>query len=206
MSLHIRIALLCAKLFILLEEKQKMIALKTKRLEIKNFVIDNWRDLQEIFIDFESSEYAIYDYQLPTTNNEVKEIADRFANNKFFSVCELNNNKVIGYVCFNGENDKELDLGYSFNSLYHGKGFATEACIAVINYAFDTLQVERLTAGTAKLNYPSCRVLDRLGFSLTSESIISYRKNTEGNPIEFVGSLYLLEKDEWMKKEYYHIK
>lgn len=51
-----------------------MIDIKTKRLEIKNFVIDNWMDLQEIFVDFESSEYAIYDYKLPTTDNEVKGI------------------------------------------------------------------------------------------------------------------------------------
>lgn len=183
-----------------------MIDIKTKRLEIKNFVIDNWMDLQEIFVDFESSEYAIYDYQLPTTDNEVKGITDRFAKNKFFAVYELNNNKVIGYVCFNGENDKELDLGYCFNSLYQGKGYATEACIAVINYAFNTLQVERLTAGTANLNYPSCGVLNRLGFSKTSECIHSCRKTTEGNPIEFVGSLFLLEKDEWMKKNYSSIK
>jgi [ribosomal protein S5]-alanine N-acetyltransferase len=190
-----------------LGEKQNMIDIKTKRLEIRKFAIDNWRDLQEIFIDFESSEYAIYDHQLPTTDNKVKEIADRFAKgNKFLAVCELNNNKVIGYVCFNGENDKELDLGYCFNSLYQGKGFATEACISVINYAFNTLQVERLTAGTANLNYPSCRVLNRLGFSIKSESIHSCRKTTEGNPIEFVGSLFLLEKDEWMKKDYSHIK
>lgn len=32
-----------------------MIDIKTRRLEMKNFVIDNWRDLQNIFIDFESS-------------------------------------------------------------------------------------------------------------------------------------------------------
>lgn len=118
----------------------------------------------------------------------------------------MNNNKVLGYVCFNGENNKVLDLGYCFNSLYQGKGYATEACIAVINYAFNTLQVERLTDSTANLNYPSCRLLHRLGFSKTSECINSYRKTAEGNPIEFVCSLFLLEKDEWMKKDYSHIK
>lgn len=183
-----------------------MIDIKTERLEIKNFVIDNWRDLQEIFIDYEASGYANYDYQIPTTDNEVKRITDRYVKNKFYAVSELNNNRVLGYVCFNGENYKELDLGYCFNSLYHGKGYATEACIAVINYAFNTLQVERLTASTAKLNYPSCRVLNRLGFSKTGECINSYRKATDGNPIEFVSSLFLLEKDEWMKKDYSHIK
>ena len=183
-----------------------MIDTKTKRLQIKNFVMDNWRDLQEIFVDYESSEYAIYDYQITTTDNEVKGKTDRYAKNNFFAVCELNNNKVIGYVCFNGENYKELDLGYCFNSLYQGKGYATEACIAIINYAFNTLQVERLTGSTANLNYPSCRMLNRLGFSKTSERINSYRKTTEGSPIEFVDSLFLLEKDEWMKKDYSHIK
>jgi ribosomal-protein-alanine N-acetyltransferase len=182
-----------------------MINLKTKRLEIKNFVIDNWRDLQEIFVDFDSSEYAIYDYKMPTTDNEVKEKADRYMKNNFYAVSELNNSKVIGYVCFNGENYKELDIGYCFNSLYQGKGYATEACIAIINYAFTTLQVDRLTASTANLNYPSCRVLNRLGFSRTSECISSFRKTTEGVPIEFVGSLFVLEKEEWIKKDYSHI-
>ena len=99
-----------------------------------------------------------------------------------------------------------MDLGYCFNSLYQGNGYATEACIAIINYAFNTLQVERLTGSTANLNYPSCKMLNRLGFSKTSERINSYIKTTEGNPIEFVDSLFLLEKDEWMKKDYSHIK
>ena len=179
-----------------------MIDLKTERLEIKNFVIDNWIDLQEIFVDFMSSEYAIYDFQMPTSDIGVKERTDWYIKNKFFAVYELNNNKVIGYVCFNGENYKELDLGYCFNSLYQGKGYATEACIAIINYAFNILQVERVTGSTANLNYPSCRVLNRLGFSKTGECINSFRKTIEGNPIEFTGSSFLLEKDEWMKKDY----
>ncbi|WP_298836463.1 hypothetical protein [Clostridium sp.] len=74
------------------------------------------------------------------------------------------------------------------------------------NYSFNTLQVERLTGCTANLNYPSYKVLNRLVFYKTSECINSFRKPTEVTPIEFIGSIFLLEKDEWMKKDYSHIK
>lgn len=184
-----------------------MIDIKTSRIVIRNFVINDWRDLQKIFINFGSSEYAIYDHHFPNSDNEVKSITERFANgNNFFAVCELTDNKVMGYVCLNGENDKELDIGYCFNDTYQGKGYATEACIAVTNYAFNTLHLERLTAGTAILNFPSCRLLDRLGFCKTSESNHSLTKTPEGNPIEFVGASFLLEENEWMKMDYSHIK
>jgi [ribosomal protein S5]-alanine N-acetyltransferase len=184
-----------------------MIYIKTSRLVIRNFKVDDWKDFQEILIYKESSEYAIYDYQFPTSDNEVKGMADKFAKgNKFLAICELTDNKVIGYICLNGKNDKELELGYTFNSTYQGKGYATEACIAVINYAFNNLHVEKLTIGTANLNYPSCRLINRLGFRKISECICSFRKTPEGNPIEFVDSLFLLEKDEWMKKDYSGIK
>lgn len=180
-----------------------MIAIKTDRLELRNFSIDDFRDLQEIIISKETSEYAIYDHEFPTSENEVKLITERFAKgDRFLAVCELTSNKVIGYVCLNGDNEEELDLGYCFNSVFKGEGYATEACIAVINYAFNNLHIERLSSGTANLNYPSCKLLIKLGFSKTSEYICSFRKTPEGNPIEFVGSTYLLEKDQWMKKEY----
>lgn len=184
-----------------------MINMKTSRLIIRNFIPDDWKDLQEIVIDKESSEYAIYDHQFPTSENEVKGITEWFANgDNFLAVYELSANKVIGYVALNGENDNEKDLGYCFHSAYQGKGYATEACTALINYAFDNLNVEMLTSGTANLNYSSCRLLSRLGFNKKGEGVASFRKTPGGNPIEFLGSSFLLEKDEWMKKDYSHAK
>lgn len=177
-----------------------MVKIKTRRLEIRNFVIDDWKDLQEIVIDKEASEFAIYDHQFPTSANEVKGITEWFAKgNNFLAVCELEQNKVIGYISLNGKNDSERDLGYCFSSVYQGKGYATESCVAIINYAFDTLCIERITSGTANLNYPSCRLLNKLGFVKTGEGVGSFRKTSEGNPIEFAGSSFLLEKDKWMK-------
>lgn len=176
--------------------------INTERLKIRNFAADDFRDVQEIIISKESSEYAVYDHQFPTSHDEVNKLTDRFVKNSgFLAVCLLSDNKVIGYVCLHGEG-KELDLGYCFNSAYEGSGYATEACIAVINYMFNTLHVEKLISSTALLNYPSCRLLERLGFSKTGECTCSFRKDPEGNPIEFVGGDFLLEKSTWMKMDY----
>ncbi len=179
-----------------------MVLIKTGRLEIRNFIIDDWKDLQEIVIDKESSEYAIYDYQFPTLDKEVKGIVEWFSKgDNFLAVCELAHNKVIGYISLNGENDKEKDLGYCFSSVYQGIGYATESCTAILNYAFSNMCVERITSGTANLNYPSCKLLNKLGFIKMGEGTASFRKTSEGNPIEFSGSSFLLKKEDWMKND-----
>lgn len=184
-----------------------MTEIKTNRLLIRNFTSGDWKDLQEVVIDKEASEYAIYDYQFPTSENEVKGITEWFARGtNFLAVYELSDNKVIGYVSLNGGNNERADLGYCFHSAYHKKGYATEACVAIINYAFITLNKEKITSGTANLNHPSCRLLTRLGFNKTGEGIASFRKPPEGKPIEFLGSAFLLEKNEWLKSNYYQSK
>ncbi len=54
-----------------------MIKLETERLIIRNFKSDDWKDIAEIVMDYEQSEYAIYDHG-PWPNNleEYKGIAE----------------------------------------------------------------------------------------------------------------------------------
>lgn len=173
--------------------------LYTERLTIRNFTPDDAKDLQDIIISKEASKYAMYDHEFPTSLDEVKKINLWFSmGDKFLAVYEPNDHKVIGFICLNGESEKILDLGFCFNSKHEGKGYATEASTAVINYAFNTLQVERLESGTANLNDPARRLLQRLNFSKQNEEILSFRTTPEGKPIEFIGSNYLLEKDNWL--------
>jgi RimJ/RimL family protein N-acetyltransferase len=172
--------------------------IRTERLELRNFVPEDYRDLKEIIIDKEASDYAVYDHEFPTGEEAVRRVTERFANgDKFMAVWLPEAAKVIGFVCLNGE-DRKLDLGYCFHSKFGGKGYATEACRAVLRHAFHTLNVDSLESGTALLNEPSCRMLDRLGFEKTGEERLAFRKTAEGIPIEFVGGTYLLEKERWM--------
>ena len=170
---------------------------------IKNFTPDNWQELQKLIADKEASEYALYDHPYPTGEQEVKEITNWFSQgDSFLAVCEKTKKKVIGYIAINGEKQSEYNLGYCFHSLYQNKGYATEACIAVISYVFNNLKAIKFVTGTAILNEPSCRLLTKLGFRKTGERVTSLRKDKEGNPIKFTGASFELTREDWLKTPY----
>lgn len=60
----------------------------------------------------------------------------------------------------------EVGLFWALSPGAQGKGFATEAAAALINYAFGSLQVERLVATTERENAASIAVMRRLGMTL----------------------------------------
>ena len=179
-----------------------MTNIQTERLVIRNFVNKDWEQLKEIIIDKEASKYAVYDYQFPTTDNELREITKDFASsNNYLAVCESMSGKIIGFISLNGENERKLDLGFCIYSPYQRRGYAFEACKAVINYAFSVLNVDILTSGTANENYPACKLLHKLGLRICAEGTASFRKTPDGLPIEFLGSLFVLEKKNWLQME-----
>ncbi|HET8617142.1 MAG TPA: GNAT family N-acetyltransferase [Actinomycetales bacterium] len=57
-------------------------------------------------------------------------------------------------------------LGYCFCSTWWGRGYATEAAGALLDWAFDTLDLNRVQAETDTRNTASARVLEKLGFLL----------------------------------------
>jgi RimJ/RimL family protein N-acetyltransferase len=56
------------------------------------------------------------------------------------------------------------DLGFVFHADYHGKGFATEACEAVIHHFNKTRGFERFAGFTHPENMNSQKLFTRLGF------------------------------------------
>jgi len=56
------------------------------------------------------------------------------------------------------------DLGYRFTPEYWGKGYATETSIAVLNYAFNELKLEKVFAYADIENDVSNHVLRKVGF------------------------------------------
>lgn len=55
-------------------------------------------------------------------------------------------------------------LGYCLDDAAWGHGYATEAAGAVLQWAFDTLDLNRVQAETDTRNLASARVLEKLGF------------------------------------------
>ena len=63
--------------------------------------------------------------------------------------------------------DGVFELGYWLGKPYWGAGYATEASIAVLRFAFGELCVEKIAAGHMVDNPASGRVLAKLGFVQT---------------------------------------
>ncbi|WP_067436676.1 GNAT family N-acetyltransferase [Nocardioides jensenii] len=59
---------------------------------------------------------------------------------------------------------RTASLGYCLDAPGWGHGYATEAARAVLSWAFDTLDLNRVQAETDTRNVASARVLEKLGF------------------------------------------
>ncbi|TWP34304.1 GNAT family N-acetyltransferase [Leekyejoonella antrihumi] len=55
-------------------------------------------------------------------------------------------------------------MGYCFTEAVWGRGYATEAARAVLRWAYDTLDLNRVQAEADTRNIASARVLEKLGF------------------------------------------
>lgn len=62
----------------------------------------------------------------------------------------------------------ELEIGYALASSKRGQGYALEAARALVEYAFDELQVRRVFATTNRSNSASMHLMRRLGMRLAS--------------------------------------
>lgn len=175
--------------------------LQTPRLTLRSFEPDDWRHLQVLAMQQHASEYAVYDHEWPTSEEKLRGIATSFsADDSLLAVCLRETGTFIGLVSLNraeGEQDVAYDLGYRFDEGYHGQGYATEACLAVMAYAFEDLGAARLTSGTAAANEASCRLLARLGFTKTGEQVGSFWKTPDGRPIEFLGYSFEATRGRW---------
>ncbi|MFI5624041.1 GNAT family N-acetyltransferase [Nocardioides sp. NPDC051685] len=74
----------------------------------------------------------------------------------------------LGWCTLNSWNPefRSASLGYCLGRPAWGQGFATEAAGALLGWAFDALDLNRVQAEADTRNAPSARVLEKLGFRL----------------------------------------
>jgi RimJ/RimL family protein N-acetyltransferase len=89
--------------------------------------------------------------------------------------------------------DSAPELGYWLGVPHWGKGYATEALHAVIDYAFTDLGYEALQAGARVTNPASRRVLEKCGFQWTGVGLYRIRAIKSSAPID----RFRLERGIW---------
>ena len=98
----------------------------------------------------------------------IKEIKEATEKNKsiLWGITLKNNTKIIGTICLwnFSENYKTAEVGYDLDPLFQGKGIMSEAIKSIINFGFDTLNLEKIEAFTHTENENSKKLLKNNGF------------------------------------------
>jgi ribosomal-protein-serine acetyltransferase len=90
---------------------------------------------------------------------------------------------------------RKTDIGYWLGERFQGKGLVTSACWTLIDYAFGTLDLNRIEIGARADNARSRAVAERLGF--TQEG--TFRQARRHGDQYLDGVLYSLLKEEWKR-------
>lgn len=150
-------------------------ACETERLSIRNFSIDDWKQIQALAVNKETSDGAKYDLTWPTSDEEILKMAEFLSGADFFrAVCLKEDEKIIGLIAFNSiDENRTLDFGHVFHTDYMlEQNVMTEALRRMVQYAFDELEIDRIITHNAAGWTGQTEPLYRLGMRKTGESII----------------------------------
>ncbi|HSL86127.1 MAG TPA: GNAT family N-acetyltransferase [Bacteroidales bacterium] len=144
-----------------------MIIAETERLILRTLELEDIDSLMDIWGDEEVMKYS---GGAGTREREMSALQFylKLQEEKGYSpymVILKENQEVIGVCGFNPPDEEYPELMYHFSIKNWGKGFATEASIACIDYARKNLNAKKLAAFTDPLNKGSDNVLLKSGFS-----------------------------------------
>ena len=139
----------------------------TQRLLLRNFRSDDWLALQAMIIEYQSTQAASFEDPWPTDDENIRNITNWFVSgDDYLAVIFKETTALIGFISC-GQRDivgeKVNNLGYVFHPHYYEHGYATESCLAVMDYLFMQKNIDRIYTGTHPDNLASVKLLERLG-------------------------------------------
>ena len=149
--------------------------LATERLILRQLVIN---DEQEIFTLRSDSEINKYlDRQLSNTvedaRNFINKVNENINNNDslYWAITLSDKNILVGTICLFGFSDDnyKCEIGYELLTNFQGQGIMKEATEKVIDYAFNTIKVQKIEAFIHRDNQSSIKLLEKFSFRNSNE-------------------------------------
>ncbi|WP_108669264.1 GNAT family N-acetyltransferase [Peribacillus acanthi] len=151
----------------------KNLLIKTNRLTIRPYQITDVDDIYEVV-----KEPSFYDF-IPESPPSIKQVEgivkwsiDCNEKNTLENILKLNlgivhkdENCLIGY-CGLGPFDldtSKIELYYGIRKDFRGRGLATEAALSLIDFGFDTLNLNEIVTTVFPQNISSVKVLEKIG-------------------------------------------
>lgn len=91
--------------------------------------------------------------------------------------------------------NRRAAIGYWLDKNHQKQGIVTNSVNAIINYCFETLNLNRLEIVAATINKPSFKIAEKLGF--TREGVARQFEFVNGQYLDYIH--YSLLKSEWIK-------
>ncbi|MEZ5428701.1 MAG: GNAT family N-acetyltransferase [Pyrinomonadaceae bacterium] len=155
-------------------------SLETPRLVLRTYLDEDLDDFHAIRSDPVIRRYYPPHFSPPEKSPEIlHRHLVRWRENGFgeFGAFEKASGKLIGYCGLqNLDGGDEIEIYYGYAQTAWGKGFATEAAAAVLEFGFREAGLEEIVAVTHPENIASQNVLQKIGLRFEKE-IICYRMN-----------------------------
>ncbi|MEN2468173.1 GNAT family protein [Ornithinibacillus sp. JPR2-1] len=144
--------------------------LRTERLLLKKMEVSHSSSLFKIWSDPDVTKFMnINSFTDESQAIEMIEMLDMLSQeNKAirYSIFLLESNQIIGSCGYNSLDFENLkaEIGYEISKEYWGNGFASEAVLTLVNYAFHNLNFNRVEAKIEPDNKNSIKLVERLNF------------------------------------------
>ncbi len=181
----------------------KILRIETERLIIRKITPDDWKDLLEIALSNERSEFAGCDHPWPTDEAGIKAAAAYFSKeHQFWAVEAKDNHQVVCFINFNSmDRDQSLDIGHIINDAYSGLEYDYEALKALFNYGFLQLGAAQIQASWALHDENKLAPLLKLRMKITETGMADkFRQDADGKVSQFESCTLTVTKAEWLSK------
>lgn len=143
--------------------------LATQRLVLRPARIEDAKNLYELNLDPEVVRYTgdvPYASVLDSQKFIQEKMIPQFQKTKMSRFIVLKEDEFLGWcgLKFHPETN-EVDLGYRLAKKFWGKGFATEASMACIDYGMKDLKLDRIIAKAMPDNVASIKVMLKIGMN-----------------------------------------
>ena len=137
--------------------------IETQRLIIRQFEPDDWKEVHEYTSDPQVMAY-IPEGQFTQAQARAFVARNVGEHAEEFAVILKDEDKLIGHMVFHPWfAPRTHEIGWVFHRAYQGKGYATEAALALLDYGFTVLELHRVIATCQPENPPSFRVMEKVG-------------------------------------------
>ena len=149
--------------------------LTTERLTLRQLVSNDEQAIFTLRSDSEINKYL--NRQLSTTIDDARNFINKVNENinkndaLYWAITLSDKNILVGTIClfgFSDENDK-CEIGYELLTNFQGQGIMKEAAGKVIDYAFNTIKVQKIEAFLHRDNRRSIKLLEKFSFRNSNE-------------------------------------